>query len=89
MKNFKAMTIRLSADQSEQLNTIAAVQGQAVSQVIRSAIAEHIEDCKHDTAFQEMLRQRIHRARKLLTDDERQDEENLASPILDHSPNRA
>ena len=70
MKTFKAMTIRLSTDQSEQLNTIATVQGQAVTQVIRSAIAEHIEECKHDTAFQEMLRERIDRVQQMLPNDE-------------------
>ena len=69
MKPVKAMTIRLSADQSEQLDTIAAVDGQPVSQVIRSAIAEHIEERKRDTAFQDMLRERIERARLMLPND--------------------
>ena len=69
MKPVKAMTIRLSADQSEQLDTIAAVDGQPVSQVIRSAIAEHIEERKRDSAFQDVLRQRIERARQMLPDD--------------------
>ena len=54
MKQFKAMTIRLSADQSEELNTIAAVDGRPVSRVIRSAIAEHIEERKRDAAFQDI-----------------------------------
>ena len=70
MKPIKAMTIRLSADQSEQLDTIAAVDGQPVSQVIRSAIAEHIEGRKRDTTFQDMLRQRIDRTRRMLPQDE-------------------
>ena len=60
------MTIRLSADQSEELDTIAAVDGQPVSRVIRSAIAEHIEERKRDAAFQEMLRQRIEREQQML-----------------------
>ena len=63
------MTIRLSADQSEELNTIAAVDGQPISQVIRSAITEHIEERKRDAAFQDMLRQRIERARQMLPND--------------------
>ena len=66
MRPVKAMTIRLSADQSEELDTIAAVDGQPVSHVIRSAIAEHIEERKRDAAFQDMLRQRIERARRML-----------------------
>ena len=70
MKPVKAMTIRLSADQSEQLDTIAAVVGQPVSNVIRSAIAEHIEELKRDTAFQDMLRERIERVRLMLPNDQ-------------------
>ena len=69
MKQFKAMTIRLSADQSEELNTIAAVDGRPVSRVIRSAIAEHIEERKRDAAFQDILRQRIERAQRMLPND--------------------
>lgn len=69
MKPFKAMTIRLSADQSEELDTVAAVDGQPISHVIRSAIAEHIEGRKRDAEFQEMLRQRIERERRLLPKD--------------------
>ena len=61
--------IRLSADQSEELDTIAAVDGQPISQVIRSAITEHIEERKRDAAFQDMLRQRIERARRMLPND--------------------
>ena len=70
MRPVKAMTIRLSADQSEELDTIAAVDGQPVSHLIRSAIAEHIEERKRDAAFQEMLRHRIERERRMLRNDE-------------------
>ena len=69
MKPIKAMTIRLSADLSEALDTIAAVDDQPVSHVIRSAIAEHIEERKRDTAFQDILRQRIERAQRMLPND--------------------
>ena len=69
MKPFKAMTIRLSADQSEELDTIAAVDGQPISHVIRSAIAQRIEERKRDTVFQDILRQRIERARRMLPKD--------------------
>ena len=70
MRPVKAMTIRLSADQSEELNTIAAVDGQPIAHVIRSAIAEHIEGRKSDAAFQNMLRQRIAREQRMLASDE-------------------
>lgn len=66
MKRVKAMTIRLSADQAEELNVVAAVDGQPVSEVIRAAIAGHIEERKQDDAFQNSLRQRINRAQRML-----------------------
>lgn len=71
MKPIKTMTIRLSAEQAEELNTIAAVDGQPISQVIRMAIAGHIEERKRDGAFQVSLRQRIERAQRMLTNDKK------------------
>ena len=65
------MTIRLSADQAEELNTVAAVDGQPISQVIRLAIAGHIEERKRDGVFQDSLRQRIERAQRLLASDKK------------------
>ena len=69
VKPFKAMTIRLSADQSEELDTIAAIDGQPIAHVIRSAIAGHIEKRKRDAAFQNSLRQRIEREQRMLPND--------------------
>ena len=71
MKPFKTMTIRLSADQAEELNTIAAVEGKPISQVIRLAIAGHIEERKRDDVFQDSLRQRIERAQRMLANDKK------------------
>ena len=69
MDSPKAMTIRLSAEQAEELSTVAAVDGQPVSQVIRLAIARHIKQRQRDGEFQDSLRQRIERTQRLLTDD--------------------
>ena len=66
MKPAKAMTIRLSADQAEELQTIATVDNQPIAEVIRAAIAEHIEERKRDSQFQDSLRERIERARRML-----------------------
>jgi len=66
MKRVKTITIRLSADQAEELDLVAAVDGQPVSQVIRKAIAGHIEKRKQDNTFQDSLRQRIDRAQRML-----------------------
>ena len=60
------MTIRLSADQAEQLELVAAIDDQPVSEVIRAAIAEHVEIRRKDKAFQMGLRERISRAQDLL-----------------------
>ena len=66
MKTTKAMTIRLSEEHAEALETVASVEQRAVSDVIRAAITEHIETRRRDPAFQEDLKARLARARKLL-----------------------
>ena len=67
MKKVKTMTIRLSADQAEELTMVAAVDSRPVSEVIRTAIAGHIEERKQNDAFQDSLRQRIDRAQRMLS----------------------
>jgi predicted transcriptional regulator len=62
----KAMTIRLSAEQAEALETVATVEERAVSDIIRAAISEHIETRRRDPKFREGLKARINRARRLL-----------------------
>lgn len=66
MKPVKAMTIRLSAEQAEELETVATVEARPVSEVIRAAIAEHIDNRKKDPAFRDSLKGRLDRARRLL-----------------------
>lgn len=66
MKPTKAMTIRLSADQAEALETVASVENLPVSEVIRSAISEHVDRRSKDAGFQTGLRERITRAQRLL-----------------------
>ncbi|SFQ30506.1 Ribbon-helix-helix protein, copG family [Bradyrhizobium sp. Ghvi] len=66
MKTMKAMTIRLTDEQAEALETVASVEQRAVSDVIRAAISEHIENRRKDPAFQEDLKARLARARRLL-----------------------
>jgi predicted transcriptional regulator len=71
MKPTKAMTIRLSAEQAEELETVATVDNRPISEVIRAAIAGHIQERKRDTQFQDGLRQRIERAQQMLSDEKR------------------
>lgn len=66
MKPSKAMTVRLSAEQAEALETVATVEGRAISEIVRAAISDHIEARKKDQAFQDSLRERIDRAQRLL-----------------------
>jgi len=66
MQTPKAMTIRLAPEQAEQLETVAAVEGRPVSEVVRSAIAGHIDRRREDRDFQDGLRARIERAQKMM-----------------------
>jgi predicted transcriptional regulator len=66
MKPVKAMTIRLSADQAAALETVADIEARPVSEVIRAAIAQHIDNRKNDPAFQDSLKVRLDRTRRLL-----------------------
>lgn len=66
MKSPKAMTIRLSEEQAEELETVATVENRPVSEIIRAAIASHVEQRKQDPTFQSSLRDRILRAQRLL-----------------------
>jgi len=66
MKPVKAMTIRLSEEQADDLETVAAVESMSVSEVIRAAIAEHIDNRMNDPAFQDSLKERLDRAKRLL-----------------------
>lgn len=68
MKPVKAMTIRLSADQAEALETVADVEARSVSDIIRAAIAEHIDSRKRDPAFQSGLKAKIDNAQRLLSE---------------------
>lgn len=62
----KAMTIRLDPTLAESLETVASVDEQPVSDVIRAAITEHIAKRQNDAEFREGLQARIERAQKLL-----------------------
>jgi predicted transcriptional regulator len=66
MKPVKAMTIRLSAEQADELEWVANIDNRAVSEIIRTAIAEHIENRKKDPTFQDGLVARISLAQHLL-----------------------
>ena len=60
------MTIRLDSTLAESLETVANVDEQPVSEVIRAAITEHIARRQSDAQFREGLQARIERAQQLL-----------------------
>jgi len=62
------MTIRLSEEQAEELETVANVENRPVSEIIRAAIAEHVERVSRTPDFQSSLRERISKAERLLKD---------------------
>ena len=66
MKSAKAMTIRLSAEQAEALETVALVEERPVSEIIRAAITDHIDTRRKDRDFQDSLKDRIRRAQSFL-----------------------
>jgi len=66
MKPAKAMTVRLSAEQAEALETVASVEDRPVADIIRTAITAHIESRRKEPDFQDGLKNRIERARRML-----------------------
>lgn len=66
MKTPKAMTIRLSQEQAEELETVASVENKPVAEVIRAAISEHIDSRKQDESFRQSLKERIERTQRML-----------------------
>jgi len=62
----KSMTLRISEDLADQTRAVAEVEGTTVSDVIREALAEHVERRRRDPAFQKMLKRNLERHQKLL-----------------------
>jgi post-segregation antitoxin (ccd killing protein) len=62
----KNMTLRLTADQADELEAVARAEGISVSDTVREAIAEHIERKRRDKGFRERLRLVMDRDREIL-----------------------
>lgn len=56
----------ITEEQAEALETVAAVDSMAVSDVIRTAIEHHISSRSQEDDFQEGLQARLERAQRLL-----------------------
>ena len=62
----KTTTIRQDADQAAALEAVARVDGVAVSEAVRTAIAQHIDARRNDPEFQERLRRILEEERVVL-----------------------
>jgi ribbon-helix-helix CopG family protein len=62
----KAMTIRLPAEQAEELEAVARVSGVPVAEEIRRAIQARLESRRRDPEFQRWLRESLEQNRQLL-----------------------
>jgi predicted transcriptional regulator len=62
----KNMTLRIDETLAENVQTIAEVEGTTVTDVIRTAIGEHVERRKADAEFQTMLKRNMKRHAQLL-----------------------
>lgn len=60
------MTIRFEPGLAEDLATVAAVDGRPVSEIVRQAVADHVDARKADPRFRAALREHITRVRRLL-----------------------
>ncbi len=64
--NYKAMTLRLPAEQAEALEFIAEIDGVSVSEAVRSAIDSHIESRRTHHDFQKRLAASMERYKRIL-----------------------
>ena len=62
----KAMTLRIDTDTAEQLEAIAQIEGVPMSQVVREALLQHIEERRGDAHFQKRLKASVERNQKIL-----------------------
>jgi len=64
-----AMTIRLDPGVAEDLSTVAAVDGQTVSDAVRQAVSDYVAARKADPRFRAALREHLTRMRRMLGDE--------------------
>ena len=63
----KSMTLRIDETLAQRVRTIAEVEETSVSDVIRDALAEHVERRRSDPEFQAMLKRNLQRHQELLS----------------------
>lgn len=63
----KSMTLRMDERLADKVQTIAEVEGTTVTNVIRDALAKHVEQRRSDPEFQERLKRNLQRHEELLS----------------------
>ncbi len=63
----KSMTLRMEEDLADKVRTIAEVEETTVSNVIREALTELVEQRRNDPEFQKMLKRNMERHQELLS----------------------
>lgn len=66
MTDAKGFTVRLSTEQAEELEAVAAADGVSVAEAIRQAVTVRIDERRKDKAFQKRLREVIDQNRRVL-----------------------
>ena len=67
MAEIKNMTLRIDEALADSVQAIAEVEGATVTDVIRTAISEHVDRRKADPEFQKMLKRNMERHAQLLS----------------------
>ena len=62
----KNLLLRLDPQLAAQLSTLAEIEGQSISDVVRQAIADHVSRRRRDPEFKKLLRAHAQRHRRLL-----------------------
>jgi predicted transcriptional regulator len=62
----KSVLLRLDPDLADLVGAVAEVEGRTVSDVMREAIAEHVERRRQDPVFQRQLKDSLRRQQRLL-----------------------
>lgn len=63
----KNMTLRMDESLADSVQAIAEVEGTTATDVIRTAISEHVDRRKADPEFQKMLKRNMERHAQLLS----------------------
>lgn len=67
MAEIKNMTLRMDETLADSVQAIAEVEGTTVTDVIRTAISEHVDRRKADPEFKKMLKRNMERHAQLLS----------------------